>query len=218
MDCSRAELISCTADLTQAEREQADSFKFDRDKDGYIVARAALRNILSLYTEIRPSEILFEYGPMGKPGLRKEQNRKSIRFNSTGSGDIAVIGITAENEIGVDTERIRPLPDIKELLKTTFSRMEQEEFTKHSTAANRAELYMRYWTHKEAFLKATGEGLSRPLPGIEFRYEEDGLSLYSVDGDTSVRDRWELHYTRLEEYSLCVAAAPEVGEFTLFRW
>ncbi|MDA3850560.1 MAG: 4'-phosphopantetheinyl transferase superfamily protein [Spirochaetaceae bacterium] len=218
MNCSYGDIIGHRADITSAEREYAESFKFEKSQNNFVIARSALRNILSGYAERPPCEISFEYGRMGKPYLQQTENKKNIQFNSTGSGDMTVIGISLEDEIGVDVEKIRLLPNIPGLIETTFTPLEQQEFRRYSTVVNQAELYMRYWTHKEAFLKATGEGLSHPLQGIEFQYEREGLSLFSVDNDKSIRGKWEMYYTRIEGYSLCVAAPRENKNFSLYRW
>ena len=98
--------------------------------------------------------------------------------------------------IGVDIERIRILPDALDIAQRFFSPQENADL-----AALPEHLHLRgffkVWTCKEAFLKATGAGLNRPLdeftvtltPGHRARIrskatdpdEVDACSLYTLE-------------------------------------
>lgn len=58
--------------LSQDEVERADRFHFETHTQRFIVARAAMRQILGRYMEIPPSKLEFSYGAKGKPEFSPE--------------------------------------------------------------------------------------------------------------------------------------------------
>src|SRR5216684_613163 len=54
--------------LSHEEIHRADRFHFARDRRRFVVARTALRQILSGYLNCGPAELRFEYAAHGKPG------------------------------------------------------------------------------------------------------------------------------------------------------
>src|SRR5262249_25045594 len=53
--------------MSRDEAERARTFYFDRDRRRFIIARGVLRMLLGRYVGRRPEEIVFQYGPNGKP-------------------------------------------------------------------------------------------------------------------------------------------------------
>jgi 4'-phosphopantetheinyl transferase len=105
----------------------------------------------------------FEYGANGKPYLRTSGGRE---FNLSHSENWALIGFTYKQQLGVDVEIIRPIPDLTELASRHFTESEQAEL-----AAGNADLavesFLRGWTRKEACLKALGVGLTLEASEVE---------------------------------------------------
>src|SRR3954469_6821747 len=55
--------------LSRDEADRASRFYFDRDRLRYVVGRAVLRLTLARYVGHEPQELVFRYGPSGKPSL-----------------------------------------------------------------------------------------------------------------------------------------------------
>jgi 4'-phosphopantetheinyl transferase len=147
--------------LTDRERHRAAKFINPTHGDRWIVARGNLRQILSQYIDLTPAQIVFSYGPQGKPALEGSQ----IQFNLSHSHDRAVYAISAKHPVGIDLEYIHPLP-AADLVDRFFSSSEQLIF--HRIPANLQQAaFFHAWTQKEAYLKACGTGLSTPLDQIE---------------------------------------------------
>ena len=53
--------------LALEERERAGRFRFQRDRDRFIVAHGALRDVLGRYLRVEPGRVRFCYSPHGKP-------------------------------------------------------------------------------------------------------------------------------------------------------
>lgn len=74
------------------------------------------------------------------------------------SGAVVAVGVTSAGPVGVDVEAVRDL-DTGSLAASVCT---PDELT---TVRGPADFYV-YWTRKEAVLKATGEGLARPLSEV----------------------------------------------------
>ena len=80
VDVWRAELDQADALCTEPynllssdEKERANRFRFDRDKNRFIASRAILRTILSRYSGVEPGSLTFIYGTHGKPELKLQK-------------------------------------------------------------------------------------------------------------------------------------------------
>jgi 4'-phosphopantetheinyl transferase len=152
--------------LSSDEQSRADRFKFDRDRRRFVIGRGALREILASYLERAPDAIQFAYGPHGKPMLADAATAGNLEFNASGSDELAVCAVTAGRSVGVDIEFCRPIAD-KDVPNQCLTAAERAALNALEPARRPAAFY-RLWTLKEAFLKAAGDGLSRPMDTVEF--------------------------------------------------
>ncbi len=94
--------------------------------------------------------------------LEKPFFNDSIDFNISHAGNYVICAISLTNKIGVDVEEIKiiPLDDFT----SNFSDREWADILKNE---NDFYCFYKYWTQKEAFLKAIGMGLNVPLKDAE---------------------------------------------------
>lgn len=172
--------------LTPDEIERANRFKFPELRQHFIVGRGLLRQLLGRYLAGDPAALRFEYGPYGKPALA---GAPALHFNLAHSGGLALLAI-ARQELGVDVEAIRPLPDWEAIARHYFSAAEIEQLAA-VPGPQRDRAFFTCWTRKEAFLKATGDGLSRPLDSfsVTLRPDEPARFLH-ITGEKA--DTWQL--------------------------
>ncbi|HLD84198.1 MAG TPA: 4'-phosphopantetheinyl transferase superfamily protein [Coxiellaceae bacterium] len=135
----------------------------------FIKTRVALRQILSKYLVLPPKMITFDQTDKGKPFIK---TTSSLQFNLSHSGDYALIGVSAQNPVGVDIEKVREKPDLLAIAKRFFSICEYQAIKKLPIDRQTAAFY-RCWTRKEAFIKAIGAGLSFPLSDFEVDITEN---------------------------------------------
>jgi 4'-phosphopantetheinyl transferase len=154
--------------LSADERARADRFKFERDRRRFVAGRGALRSILSAYVCASPGVIRFDYGPHGKPLLAESTSDGRIEFNASGSDELGVCAVTIGGPVGVDIELRKPLGD-EAFGAECLSPAEAQAYQALAPAKRPAAFY-RLWTLKEAYLKATGCGLSRPLSTLEVAF------------------------------------------------
>ena len=148
--------------LSHDELIRANQYHFLIDQEKYIIGRAATRKILSYYLEKAPESIMFSYNKLGKPYLKDTD----LQFNVSHSQDVFLLGLTKEQAIGIDVEHCQPKLNFLEIAQTSFSDQEYKRFLLLKSSDITLAFY-RFWTRKEAILKAMGQGLFFPLDKIE---------------------------------------------------
>lgn len=148
---------------------QEEACRFERmvspGRERRILARASLKRLLAGRFGIRAEDITLSYGPNGKPFLEVHGTR-FVGFNVAHSADLAVIVLGPSCPVGIDIERITGDTEPRALAPYLFSERELKTFDGLSDEQQRS-AFFRAWTTKEAFVKATGEGLSRQLATFE---------------------------------------------------
>ncbi|HEY0192909.1 MAG TPA: 4'-phosphopantetheinyl transferase superfamily protein [Kofleriaceae bacterium] len=150
-------LVSALRPLLSADEQvRADRFYFERDRRSYTVVRGVLRRLLAGYLGCAPEAIAFGYRDKGKPYLVSPSG--PLDFNVSHSGDYALLAFTHGRQLGVDVELRRAIDDLDGLAEVSFSPAELAVF-RSLPADQRVEGFFACWSRKEAFIKATGEGV-----------------------------------------------------------
>jgi 4'-phosphopantetheinyl transferase len=178
--------------LSSDEIARANRFHFEKDRLHFVRCRAALRRLLGRYLAIPAAEVRFEYLTNGKPQLAADQNQRSLQFNVSHSAGLALIAFGTERGLGVDIEKIRADVDTAALSERFFSLRERAGL-KQLPEQSRVAGFFACWTRKEAFLKATGEGLSFPLADFSVStHPERDAELEEIQGSAEVGKQWFL--------------------------
>lgn len=153
--------------LSGVERERAGKFHSRADAEKFIAAHGALRVILGAYAGMQPRELMFSRSAFGKPSLMNEEEAcADIRFNMADSGDVALVAISRGREIGVDIECMKAGVDLPAMALRCFCGAEIDVF-RAAPPELRAEVFYTFWSRKEAYIKARGEGMSLGLKNID---------------------------------------------------
>ena len=195
------------ADLAPDEAERAHRLRFEADRRRFVGSRVALRRILAGCLGVTSREIAFRASPFGKPRLDPERHGSALRFNVSHSGDLALVAVSGEVEVGVDIELRRPRPDLEALVARYFSPGERVAIAA-LPAAHRLEAFFDYWTLKEAYLKACGDGLNRRLDAFDVVLDHDlPPRLVDVRDRPGDQYRWTLAQLRpAAGYAAAIAA------------
>jgi 4'-phosphopantetheinyl transferase len=181
LDRSDADVERFGTLLSPEEKRRAGLFRFARDRRRFTAARAILRTLLGQYLGLDPARVEFRYTNTGKPSLAAGQAAGGLTFNLSHSKDGGLFGFSRGREIGVDLERRRAMPDAAELVEAYFAPGEKSYF-RAQPAERRDEVFFSLWTRKEAYLKACGDGLLRPLDDLEIlEAESAGWTVRGVD-------------------------------------
>lgn len=148
--------------------------------------------MLPQYVKLRASQLQFAYSSKGKPSLAAGSNPLDVRFNVSHSHNVALIAVTRNREIGVDVERVRDGVETQDLAERFFSPREIEVLKSLPVAAQKKAFFL-CWTRKEAYLKATGDGLDVPLSEFEVAFRPDEpAALVRVEGHPEEPARWTM--------------------------
>jgi 4'-phosphopantetheinyl transferase len=158
------------ATLTPAEHDRAGRYRFADDARRFSVARGWLRHVLGDAVGVPPSDIAFAAGP-GKPRLATRGRPPGAAgaggpcFNLSHAGELALIALS-DGEVGVDVEPESSGPAALEAAAVACTPAEAAALDSLPVEA-RPTAALRMWTAKEAFLKATGEGLAVPPDRVQ---------------------------------------------------
>jgi 4'-phosphopantetheinyl transferase len=187
-----ARLALLEATLSPDERARAARFRFDEHRVAFIAGRGAQRGILSRYTGLPPAALTYREGSHGKPELSGAAAGPGIRFNVSNSGDYALYALTLRREIGVDLERLKPMPDGIDIAKRFFSAPENEVFAGLGDDVRDLAFFL-CWTRKEAYIKAVGEGLSMPLDCFDVAFAPgEPARILRTRGNPAEAERWTM--------------------------
>lgn len=142
--------------LPAPERERAAAFLRDDAARRWVASRWALRQVLSRYLDEPAAAIALELGENGKPQLADRSSR--LRFNLSHSGDLALVAVAPDREVGVDVEQIEPARDLLALAERALAPAAAAEI-RAAAPAEQPLAFHRAWTRHEARLKCLGVGL-----------------------------------------------------------
>ncbi len=183
--------------LSEKEREKAVRFHRDSDRQSSIVARGALRILLSGYTGTPAAEIEFQYSENGKPHLLSRRSDVPVAFNVSHSGDWVLLAFGWNRNIGVDVEKIKWEMDVESIADRYFA---PEEIALIENATNAYAMFFQLWARKEAYVKACGSALFRELGSfsVPMEGERDGWFFQGLEVDS--------------KYAAAVVADKELGK------
>src|SRR5262249_21906290 len=173
-----------------------------------------------------PAAIEFSYGPRGKPSLAGRFESNSLGFNLSHSGERALLAVSRGGRLGADIEETRPIDDHTKIAERFFSA--GEKTVMRALPPNESlEGFYRCWTCKEAYVKATGDGLARLTESFDVVFlPPEQARLVSVDNsdralalqDPSQASKWMLlAFTPEQNYIAAVAIEGDVSTVSCFQ-
>jgi len=161
---SLEELGELHALLDAGEQARAARFHFERDRRHYVAAHGLLRRLLGAALDKPASALVFDHGAQGKPAISPAFVRdRTLCFNLSHSAGWAMFALAWDCEVGIDLECVNRLKrDDPDGLGALAARvLSARELTIWQTLPGTAReaAFLRAWTRKEAYAKATGQGL-----------------------------------------------------------
>jgi len=146
--------------LDDQERARAQRYRLAADRDRSLLGAVLLRAAAARQLDVRRAEIAVDRtcrrcgSYHGRPLLPGTGLHASVSH----SGDVVAVALTSCGPVGVDVEAVRTID---------FDAIAGSVCTPAERVQVRAEAdFFTIWTRKEAVLKATGEGLSRPMSDV----------------------------------------------------
>ena len=160
--------------LSADEQSRAERFHAAADRASYVYGHAALRVLLETHLERSLGRAPFAVREHGKPYVIGSD----VGFSFSRSGSQAAVAIIEHGEIGVDLEAIATDDSDVEIARADYSENERSWIAQSHDRDDRRRRFYRLWVIREAFAKATGEGLGRESgkTAIEFAGDSPALS------------------------------------------
>lgn len=159
-------LWQCLIDLLDAsEAAQARRFAFEQHRRQYTAAHGLKRLMLSAASadQVNCRDWRFEIGAYGKPRVAQ---RPDLKFNLSHCAGRVACALARGVELGLDVETLdRHAP--MEVAGCYFAPAELA-WLRALPEPERPAGFFQLWTLKEAYIKATGLGLSQPLQDFAF--------------------------------------------------
>lgn len=159
------------AAINTEEQARAARFVNSLHGDNFSLVRGTLRRCLAGYLQIPAKDIRFTFNQFGKPALDPAQTNQALQFNVSHSHHMAALVFAIGRKVGIDIEFVKSLKNLSGLAQHVCSPQEMEEFNAMALD-RRQEAFFRLWTRKEAFIKASGQGLSMGLKSIYIGFDE----------------------------------------------
>jgi len=125
-------------------------------KHQYLAGRYYLLTLLGAYTNIKAQDVSLSYGHLNKPRLSNA--KPNLEFNFTDTDGYGMFAFSKHAQVGIDLERLDREINIEAIAKRRFTE-EELKYVKCKGNYNHQRC-IAIWTRKEAYGKATGQGIN----------------------------------------------------------
>jgi 4'-phosphopantetheinyl transferase len=193
--------------LSPEERAQHQRFRFDKHRHTYLVSHALMRGALSLSTRVEPAQFAFKTNAYGKPFVVAPAQEQSLNFNLSHTEGLAAVAISRHSELGIDVEN-KHRQDMTQTLAEHFFAPEECQAVAQSSEHERTIKMLEFWTLKESYIKAVGQGLSIALDSFAFRLATatQPASLMRLDAQDSDPCAWSFWQSQPTEHHIMALA------------
>ncbi len=202
------------ADLDEEERQRADRYVHPGARRGFLWTRALLRRLLGRYLQCEPRDIRLETNAHGKPRLAETREDQELVFNVSHTDRLAALGFALDRPLGIDIEKPATGRHWQRIADYGLSPRERDRWQSLS-AARQVPEFLKYWTAKEALVKAAGRGISLGLQRVELA--EDFSAFAALPEELGSAADWRLHGWTLDDYCLALATRTPVGRIRFFQ-
>lgn len=197
------------ARVSDGRKEKIDRMRFRKDKNLSLGAGVLLENALAV---LGVQDRTMSWEKNQKPCLA---HRSDIKFNLSHSGTKVMCAIS-DSDIGCDVEKIGSVD--WDMARLFFCGDEYDALLKCPDGDMRRQLFFRYWTMKESFMKATGLGLMLPLDAFCMRFDGSAFSVRQYVDNRRYFFR-ELPLDDGYQYAICSAEKPvDTAEVAVAAW
>ena len=195
LDLPGPTLAALRQTLEPSEVARAERFATAELQARFVASRGLLRRLLGQATGAAPGALRFRYGHQGKPELEPAGapgGDPAVTFNVSHSQGLALYALARGVALGVDLEAVRGRRSDE--VADRFFHPDESAWLRTLPDGERREAFYAIWCAKEAFIKATGNGLSQGLASFSFALGRGGPErLGWLRDDPQGPERWALH-------------------------
>ena len=194
---------------------RADRFRFDADRLAYIGAHALARSLLASVGPYPVERVALRQRPQRKardrPGAGVATALQPVPQPRRSSPQLSPIGTTSASTSRGATEH-----HASTTWRTATSRLTRWRSSGRTPPTAGRDAFFRLWTLKEAFIKATGEGLRRSLQSFAFTLDPIAVTFPTGPSTGAAPGEWQFFQARPTARHVVAAAVrrldgPEVS-------
>lgn len=144
--------------LTTEETQQWRSMSSTVQRERFLAGRWLLRHALSSFSDRPRIAWSLVLSPWGRPELA-DSGSDDLHFSLSHAPGLVVCAVARDRAVGIDVERVALQHRFPRLARLVCAASEQHSMERRDPVAYSLH-FLRYWTLKEAYAKATGAGLS----------------------------------------------------------
>ena len=199
--------------LHESERARAARFVFPRNRVEYVAAHVLVRRALAAATGYPAAAFHFEAGAHGKPVARIGDTSAGTHFNLSHTKGMVAVAV-APFEHGLDVEALDRSVNLS--IAGRYFCPEEIAWLGGLPQERQGEGFLRLWTLKEAFIKATGLGLSQELDGFWFQVFPPAIRFKDIADDPAA---WRFEQRDLDgKFMAAVGFRAPPGPAPLVSW
>lgn len=190
--------------LSEAERARFARYRHDNDRDMFLLGRVMARALVGRALGVDAAAWRWKENRYGRPEISDQPT--SLSFNLAHSAGMVVCALSRDAVVGADVEhRLRPPTDPR-IVRRFCSPQEIADIERHGIDGWRDQ-FLRYWTLKEAYLKARGVGIAVHLADVSFLLG-DTVRVEFLNSLAGSDTNWAFSLTELDGSHFLAAATP----------
>jgi len=195
--------------LQPVERERFARFRHSSDRSMFLLGRVMARAIVGRALGVAPTAWRWREGPRGRPEI--DEPSTEFSFNIAHSAGLVVCALARQVQVGVDVEyRRRPALD-RAVVSRYCSPTEGADIDSRGMEGWHDQ-FLKYWTLKEAYLKARGLGIAVHLADLSFAFRPGGISLEHLGTLAGSDTRWAFDLRRVgSDHFVATAVSTPAG-------
>lgn len=196
-DLTEADIAPWRSGLDSAEIARADRFLFANSRIEFTAAHALARWALGEAIGVDRRAFSFIPGAHGKPGAWLSGDPAPVSFNLTHTKGMVAVAVSTVPDLalGVDFEALDRSVDLK--IADSYFGPREVAWLMACPDDDKPEGFLRLWTLKESFIKATGKGLTQNL--ASFGFEVEAERIYFTDEIADDPALWSFEQRLIED-------------------
>jgi 4'-phosphopantetheinyl transferase len=171
----------------------------------FLVGRVMARALVGRALSVAPTAWSWREGPRGRPEIADPD--AGLQFNLAHSGGLVACALRRAGDVGVDLEH-RDRPALDPRLVERYCAPDEIADIRRQGPDGWRDQFLKYWTLKEAYLKARGLGIALPLADLCFRLTPAPVGLTCLNSLSGESTAWAFSLDELPGGNWIAAAAP----------
>lgn len=159
--------------LSSEEKQRYHRFKHIPARQQFLLGRVLIRHFLSQHLQCDGQSLRFSHNDHQRPFLANTP----LDFNLSHTDGAVMLAISGSGRVGVDVESNRRGGKTIEIADHFFHPQEVQAILAAGDRQQQEEAFFRFWTLKESYVKAMGQGLQKSLQSFYFSITDPAITL-----------------------------------------